>query len=332
MSSSNSNGATSRSWPFTWFPPNGVLPEDPQALADEILRNKKTKFIVFQLEKCPTTDRMHYQGFFQVLGKGGVRKRAALALLEPHMPQVSLNPMYRKATPLDNVGYCTKEETRVDGPWYAGDYPSGQGKRTDLDTFVREYIASGFSNKRALDSAPGLFLRFGAHLKRVKEAYYEPPRDFDYRAKPRVVVLYGPTGTGKSFRANLLFPEAYRWTDPDGKALYAYNYRGQSDHILEDFTGWAKYRWLLTFLDRGIIHVNTCGSGSECPRSNIVITSDRPPIDWYPNLFQSDQEGNMYKQLRRRIDLVVHLPMALSEASAELLERSVIAEQYGFKN
>lgn len=319
---------TSRAWLFTWFGTpdefnDKTFPEDPQAFCDAFIKNVRIKYIIFSLERAPKTDALHYQGFVMIRGKGGVRLPAVLKLLYT-MKNVSVRKMARNATALDNVAYCSKGDTHIEGPWEAGEPPGPQLKtRVDLSTWVTQFIASGFSKKTALDDNPGLFLRYGdRHLDYIRRTIQEPDQgSYDKYEKPKVFVFWGPTGTGKSYRANLLFPAAYTWHDPDNKPLYAFGYRGEADHIFEDFSGWCKFRWLLTFLDRGPVHVNTCGAGADARRRTVIITADSHPLQWYPNTFAEGETGNKYRQLRRRIDRIVHITAPLDDATREAMTK-----------
>ena len=58
-------------WPFTWFPPGCVNHDAAEAKAAlaivELLReNADVKFLVAQAEKCPTSGRLHIQGYVQI--------------------------------------------------------------------------------------------------------------------------------------------------------------------------------------------------------------------------------------------------------------------------
>lgn len=82
---------------------------------------------MFQLERCPDTDRLHYQGFF--LFENARSFNTVKELVTPcHVEKM-------KGRVTQNIIYCGKEDSRVLGPWRAGDLPERAGKRTDLDSF-----------------------------------------------------------------------------------------------------------------------------------------------------------------------------------------------------
>lgn len=53
--------STSRDYCFTSYNVNAM-----EALKNSAVQNEKLKYIVFQKEVCPTTQRVHYQGYLQL--------------------------------------------------------------------------------------------------------------------------------------------------------------------------------------------------------------------------------------------------------------------------
>ena len=51
-----------------------------------------------------------------------------------------------RGSPESNRAYCTKSDTRVDGPWEFGALPFGQGHRVDLDDAAEAVLATGNLN------------------------------------------------------------------------------------------------------------------------------------------------------------------------------------------
>jgi len=83
---------------------------------DEVIRlcNEFCKKFCFQQEKCPTTDRLHFQGRVSLKTKVRFPKEFAKAIGH-------VSPTSRECT--DDDFYVTKEETRVAGPWSEKDVP-----------------------------------------------------------------------------------------------------------------------------------------------------------------------------------------------------------------
>lgn len=106
---------TSRSWLFTCYDLDCISSENP-----------RLNYCIWQKEKCPTTDRLHYQGYTEWCSP--VRHTYVQNWIgtECHCDK-------RKGTRDDAITYCSKEETRIEGPWEIGDRKSGgQGTRNDI--------------------------------------------------------------------------------------------------------------------------------------------------------------------------------------------------------
>lgn len=84
------------------------LGEDEQVVID--LMKKYCKKWTFQLEKCPSTDRLHFQGRMKLM----VKERPSESLFKK-FPGFNLT-ITSKAS-VENDWYACKEDTRVKGPW-----------------------------------------------------------------------------------------------------------------------------------------------------------------------------------------------------------------------
>ena len=129
-----------------------------------------------------------------------------------------------KAGRKKNFAYCTKEDTRVAGPWFvncsaADAGKATQGKRTDLDAFALVCLEEGGVTERVVEEFPGHSVQFLKHgeslvkhlgLIKAKEAervhwknmWERKQRGEDISEigmRPREVeILFGPTAVGKT--------------------------------------------------------------------------------------------------------------------------------------
>lgn len=118
--------------PDDWPPEHDLPPDD------------RVRYLVYQYEVCPTTGRMHVQGYVELTKAcrfSGIK--AALRLPDTvHMEK-------RQGTPAEARAYCMKQETRLPGtePYEHGRFGrpaptnnGGQQRRNALDEFA-EYCA-----------------------------------------------------------------------------------------------------------------------------------------------------------------------------------------------
>lgn len=110
---------------FTWF---ATLDSQPNLHA---VLCKVAKKFVYQLEKCPTTGRLHFQGYLVLK-----RKRRSDLVLGAFLSGLGLKGI--TCSPASNEGksalseYCMKKDTRVAGPWADHKIYLGQDLIVDL--------------------------------------------------------------------------------------------------------------------------------------------------------------------------------------------------------
>jgi len=93
-----------------------------------------------------------------------------------------------------------------------------------------------------------------------------------------IIVLYGPTGTGKSRFCNDQYPDGY-WKQ---RSNWWDGYSQQETVIIDEFYGWLKFDTLLRLCDRYPMMLESKGGQIQlggCKR--IILTSNLLPKDWY---------------------------------------------------
>lgn len=96
-----------------------------------------------------------------------------------------------------------------------------------------------------------------------------------------VIVIQGPTGTGKSRWAMDTYQDAYwkqrsQWWD------------GYADHgsvVIDEFYGWLPFDLLLRLCDRYPLLVESKGGQVNFTAKTIVITTNQVPALWYKNVY-----------------------------------------------
>lgn len=195
-----------------------------------------------------------------------------------------------KGSPSQNRAYCSKEAESDTDFYEFGQCPGGQGTRTDLAAVVAA-IKSGKRGREFADEFGECIIRYSRGIN-VLRLLYSELRTW----QPEVSVLYGETGTGKTRRA---------WEELCEKEAFFYpgggwfdGYEGHRNVIFDDFGGSEfKITYLLKLLDRYPMKVPIkCGFVEWVPK-RIVITSNYPPEEWYPNAKDKHKEA-----LARRIN------------------------------
>jgi len=188
----------------------------------------------------------------------------------------------RQGTHAQAKAYCTKEDTRVAGPWEIGEEPvAEQGKRNDL-----------LSLKRALDSGQGeaaiatsdeLFPVWAKYAKCIPRYNMLKGRQRDWQTYTHVI--WGAPGVGKTRKARHLAGETAFWLSrPAGQTVWFDGYIGQKVVVIDEFYGWISLDLLCRILDRYPLNVETKGGSTPFVAETVYITSNVAPDAWYPNL------------------------------------------------
>lgn len=194
-----------------------------------------------------------------------------------------------------SIKYCKKEDTRVDGPWEYGTMPE-QGRRTDLEEVAMK-IVGGATIKKIADEHPEMIVRYSKGLRDLKMLTMKRRT-----TKPYVVWLWGLTGVGKTKYVwdKHGYDDGVVYEKPRGKWWDGYDQ--QEVVILDDLDeSTIDFRELLKILDRYPHKVEVKGSFVELNSPFMYITSEYSP----GTLF--GETGNVYDQIRRRIDEVIEL-------------------------
>jgi len=74
------------------------------------------KYCVYQVEKCPKTNKLHYQGYLEFVGQKTWKwvHKYLVGLEKAHLE-------VRRGSQSDAIDYCKKSESRVSGPYEMGE-------------------------------------------------------------------------------------------------------------------------------------------------------------------------------------------------------------------
>jgi len=187
------------------------------------------------------------------------------------------------------VAYCSKEDTRVDGPWTTGDdsnVPGKKGERTDLKR-VFALMAAG---------AKEIDIMKDADLVAVWARYYRAIERYELLREPKrswitfTQVYWGVSGCGKTRRAHYeaslkadgtVGEPYYVLRKPQNAAVYWDGYQGEKHIIIDEFYGWIPRTMMQVICDRYPAIIDTKGGARNFLATKIWITSNDAPEAWW---------------------------------------------------
>lgn len=279
------------------------------------------RYVVYQIEKCPETQRLHAQGYIEL------SRPVRFTQVKTILGDTSAHVSSRRGTREEARDYAMKEDTREQGPYEWGKFEAGgSGTRNDL-----EEVATMVKEKKTYSeiclAAPTVVMKYHRGIKELINVrdYVGMPQ---WRGKPEVHVYWGDPGAGKTKRAveeiTKLFPNELIYTLPpprENTGLWWDMYEQQHAILIDDFYGWIRYSELLRILDGYKMIIQVKGSTTIAAWTHIFITSNAPPNKWY----SYNDETLVYGALERRITKVEHLRVErqLDTAAGVLIGREL---------
>jgi len=213
-------GGQGVNWLFTSY----LGREEVKGLVEKAVAEGVVKWCVFQTERCPTTQRIHQQGYFILFKK---RRRHLITFL-PGAHLVGRDGSHEQAKT-----YCTKEDTRVAEGIFFGDEPqSHQGKRNDI-AGLQAAIRSGASLIDIYDQFPEECAKFSGFVDRYRSLLRT---ESILEGLPQLVPRPGWQSALHELLGGPPTPRMVHWryeeTGNVGKSFFATHYRPRSTFLI----------------------------------------------------------------------------------------------------
>lgn len=323
-----SKNSQSKAWCFTLYT---KLDKNGQYSPTFVYDEETMVYAVLQTEECPTTGKLHFQGYIEF--KGRVSFNRVKRILQSETVHITI----ARGSSEHNTNYCTKEETRIDGPWIFGESQNlpGQGARSDIGKFLdvalesftpqeskhvpeftgaprirddagqdvamfsplAERVRTPFG--RAVGAHTDTFVKYHRGLEKAYEWLREP---VGIVPMPYTIYIYGPTGVGKTKQAYLF--DRYTFKMPYGKdgSLWFDGYTDQQTILIDELReGRIPTDWLLQFLDGYEFQLEVKGSFRPRACNYVFITSCYSPEEMW------GAASIEYPQVMRRIRKVYEI-------------------------
>lgn len=232
---------------------------------------------------------VHIQGYFRL------SNRTKFTTLKNKLPRAHIEVAIN---PIKAFEYCSKEDTRIEGPSSTSEPPESpqanlKGSRFhQFQDFVKTHDWDC-----SVDAFPDLLKNEGALRKIYERANVKTNALIENK---RVVCIWGPPGVGKTM---------YVMKQLDGKDFYRQtmstwfdNYNYSKRLFIDDMEPERFPRnLLLQLLDTRVTQVQVKGGACQVNFDEIWITSNFDPSEWYPK----KEKGLLYpgQAVRRRMDV-----------------------------
>ncbi len=255
---------------------------------EALCRSDKTifSFVIFQEELCPTTQKEHLQFY------GELNKLTRLNAIKKFFNDKTIHIEKRLGSQTQAIEYCSKSDTRKSAPITVG-LKKQQGQRND----IKGIIADVKEGKKLVDIIEDLE---NPNYQQIKcamtlKSIFSHKRTI----KPKVIWIYGSTGTGKTRYVFEKYSDIYvkdmtKWWD---------GYDQQETILVDDYRrDFCKFHELLTLTDRYPCRREFKGGSVQINSPNIIFTSPHSPLETWANRDDEDIE-----QLTRRIDKIIDI-------------------------
>lgn len=142
------------------------------------------RYLVYGREVCPTTGKIHYQGYVQFYDQLRITTVKEFFDDKVHL-EIS------RGKPKEASDYCKK-----DGDFEEFGDMSYSGKRTDLESISRFVLEVGY--KKATEECPEWVLKYPKGLEKLEMIRINAKRKNNWHGIRTITWIYGETGVGKS--------------------------------------------------------------------------------------------------------------------------------------
>ena len=207
-------------WVYTWNNPN--LSPDSH---NDSFSSLGCTFHVFQREKGEEGTE-HFQGYVELSSARG------LTAIKAVNPQIHWER--RRGTQAQAIDYCSKEESRVEGPWRFGE-PRRQNN-TGMSAGFPDAIKEGKRMRQLFDEYPDDMRKYPRYAESLRQVF--PPSQRD--SAPDVILLIGPPGAGKTRYVRDLNSTEELYVKPCDRDFWMNGYDLHPAVLLDDFAGASK--------------------------------------------------------------------------------------------
>ncbi|KAH0473353.1 MAG: hypothetical protein KVP17_002552 [Porospora cf. gigantea B] len=320
-------GTNLRNWCFTQFEifdEKETHPHNPHMWYDS---QPKVRRVVFQLEECPRTKTLHFQGYLEL------NVSVKISWLREHLsPGAYWTARWSKLAS-KAVGYCTKEESRyqgnTSGPFFYGvEAPKPKKKKSyTVEDVMRDCRC--LSLRELIETQPAAYLRWAHHMNKARQVILAEMA----HQKPLCLWFWGSTGAGKSDFISRVVPDDVTIRKPLENSTFFEGYDPVQHRCLV-FEDYREKTYPFNLLMQLADHEPPLLSqkGSSMPfRSDVIVVTTRRYIS---ATFKASEPDEDMRQLQRRfvqVEFPIHksvFVLLVDRVTRRLWLGSVMRQKY----
>ncbi len=262
----------------------------------------KVVYVVVGMEICPNTKKPHGQGFLQLKNRlrlRGVKDQVGLQAIH-------LEPKAKNSTVEEAIDYCKKDGDY----WEWGTKKPGQGNRSDIAE-VRDDIKAGMSIPDIIMKSPEVWFKYSGAVLKTRAIFrgLAVPKTREVE----VTVLWGPTGTGKTWTA-MDYHSVFKMQGYDLQKGWFCQYKGEDRLVIDEFTnGSCNIARLLALLDGYKLELQIKNASTWAEWSEVVLTTN---LQW-PEMIYPGANPAHRAALFRRVNNVEYRGDLYKESTAD---------------
>lgn len=243
------------------------------ALQQEFQKGKMA-FIIWQGEMGQESGVLHIQGyvrFSHARSLNGIKRLAPFS--RAHLEAA-------RGTEQECIDYCSKQETRVDGPYEHGERAPGAGsERGSQAAEVKLLLDAGKSLQEVADNFWTIYLRHARALQQYQSLKIQAERR---TSATGLLVVLGPPGTGKTEWVLRNFPGAY-WKEPNHQWFDGYIPTDHKVVVVDEFAGQIQPSAINRLVGAAPASVKVHGGMLPWRPILLVLISNLQPREWWHN-------------------------------------------------
>lgn len=251
-----------------------------------------------QLEQAPETGTPHLQMYIVTKVNDANKNGFGVKWMKENIHSTA-HLDKRQGSHEEARDYCTLKEYKgktkivLAGPWTIGEWSEIEEKKKgstkggakvklNWETMLGE-VKAGRSDKYLMEKYPHLFLTSHKAIEKARLVYASEVT----RQQPKVFVLYGVTGSGKSHKANQIMLNnggGHVFHKGNHGNFWADGYDPMRHNVVwfDEFDGsWFSYKQLLRVCDKWPYNMETKGGTVNFNPKLIIFTSSKHPKEWY---------------------------------------------------